>query len=253
MFFEGQKINHVRDMIMATNDEARKRALGWFMRTQCNVVTRLVLHTDSILPLQRADFVNLFRAVAGRPVTVRLLDPPLHEFLPRSGSRQAHAMAERLGVPLAAVESRNVVGFSANSSQLCFTKTGLAELIESNPMLGHRGCRLGVTMPAVTEMQARALIEAACIVATEPDSPMPRLEIMIPLVSHTTELVNQTTLIHKVPKKQKQVEKCEFRFILPVQIAAQVFDEKKTVVQYKVGTMIETPRGAIIAGEWRGF
>jgi pyruvate,orthophosphate dikinase len=189
MFFEPERIGAVRQMIMA-NDEAGRRA----------ALARL-------LPFQRQDFLELFRIMAGLPVTIRLLDPPLHEFLPHAEAELIE-VAAALGTDVAAMRDR------------------LAELAEANPMLGHRGCRLGVTYPEIYEMQARAIFEGALAAAAEVgEAPVP--EIMIPLVGMRREL--EIT--------RAQVER----------VAEAVFAEQGKRIEYIVGTMIELPRAAITA------
>jgi len=190
MFFGEGKIGPMREMIVAENEAERRTALA------------------KLLPLQREDFAGLFRAMGSRPVTIRTIDPPLHEFLPQDPAGQEE-LARATGRTLAQVQAR------------------IAELVESNPMLGNRGCRLGISYPEITEMQARAIFEAACEVAAEGVKPQP--EVMIPLVGHWKELANQAKLVHEV--------------------AARVFAERKRKVKYSVGTMIEVPRGALTAGE----
>ena len=189
MFFDPARISAVRQMIMASDEHGRRAALA------------------KLLPYQRQDFIDLFRIMAGLPVTIRLLDPPLHEFLPHADS-ELEELAEATGTDLSAMRRR------------------AAELAEANPMLGHRGCRLGVTFPEIYEMQARAIFEGAIAVAKELGrAPVP--EIMIPLVGMKREL--QVT--------RAQVDK----------IAAEVFAETGTRIEYVVGTMIELPRAAITA------
>jgi pyruvate,orthophosphate dikinase len=190
MFFGEGKIGPMREMIVAENEAERRTALA------------------KLLPLQREDFAGLFRAMGSRPVTIRTIDPPLHEFLPQDPAGQEE-LAHATGRTLAQVQAR------------------IAELVESNPMLGNRGCRLGISYPEITEMQARAIFEAACEVAAEGVKPQP--EVMIPLVGHRKELANQAKLDHEV--------------------AVRVFAERKRKVKYSVGTMIEVPRGALTAGE----
>jgi pyruvate,orthophosphate dikinase len=176
-------------MIMASDEAGRRVALG------------------KLLPFQRQDFLDLFRIMAGLPVTIRLLDPPLHEFLPHAEAELAE-VAVALGTDLAAMHRR------------------MDELAESNPMLGHRGCRLGITYPEIYEMQARAIFEGAIAVAKELGSaPVP--EIMIPLVGMKRELEITRALVDKV--------------------AAEVFAETGMTIEYTVGTMIELPRAAITA------
>jgi len=190
MFFEGERIKAMREMIVAGNLEGRKNALA------------------KLLPFQREDFRGLFKEMKGLPVTIRLLDPPLHEFLPKTQEEIKEIAKE--------------------------TKTSLAklhEIIESlhefNPMLGHRGCRLGITYPEITEMQTRAIIEAACELKKQGDAVNP--EIMIPLVGNVKEFSNQKKIVQ--------------------QTAEQVMVEKKVKLTFKIGTMIEVPRGAITADE----
>ncbi|MFL5329544.1 MAG: pyruvate, phosphate dikinase [Gemmataceae bacterium] len=188
MFFD--HILEMREMILAETKEAREAALA------------------KMLPFQRADFAGLFRAMAGRPVTIRLLDPPLHEFLPHGHSEQ-NELAARLGIQPSVIARR------------------VAELEELNPMLGHRGCRLGVVYPEITAMQARAIFEAAIEVKRSGVAVMP--EVMIPLVGFAKEFTNQD----KIVREQ----------------AAKVFAEKGDQVEYLVGTMIELPRACVAAGE----
>jgi pyruvate,orthophosphate dikinase len=189
MFFDATRIFAVRQMIMANDERGRRAALA------------------KLLPFQRQDFIDLFRIMAGLPVTIRLLDPPLHEFLPHTDAELGD-LAEALGSDLNSMRRR------------------VAELAEANPMLGHRGCRLGVTYPEIYEMQARAIFEGAIAVAKELGrAPVP--EIMIPLVGVKREL--EVT--------RAQVDK----------IAAEVFAETGTTLEYTVGTMIELPRAAITA------
>ena len=190
MFFEGEKIKAMREMILAEDAEGRRKAL------------------QKILPYQQADFKGIFKAMEGCPVTVRLLDPPLHEFVPHDLKGQQE-MADTMGVSLQYIQQR------------------VESLCEHNPMLGHRGCRLVVTYPEITEMQARAIIEAACNLKLRGLDPRP--EIMVPLVGTVKELKQQAEIINRV--------------------AAMVFEEKGVKVDYKVGTMIEIPRGALTADE----
>jgi pyruvate,orthophosphate dikinase len=190
MFFGEGKIGPMREMIVAETTEARRAALA------------------RLLPLQRADFDGIFTAMAPRPVTIRTIDPPLHEFLPQDEAGQA-ALARATGRTLAQIRGR------------------VAELHESNPMLGHRGCRLGITYPEITEMQARAIFEAACDVSARGLTVHP--EVMIPLVGSRAELEDQAAVVRRV--------------------AEEVFREKGRRVKYLVGTMIEIPRGALTAAE----
>jgi pyruvate,orthophosphate dikinase len=180
----------MREMIVAETIEERRAALA------------------KLLPLQREDFAGIFRAMGPRPVVIRTLDPPLHEFLPHDEKGVA-ALASATGKSEAKVRAR------------------IEELRESNPMLGHRGCRLGITYPEITEMQARAIFEAACDVAAEGVNVHP--EVMIPLVGAKKELAHQEKIVR--------------------QAAAEVFGERGRKVKHAVGTMIEVPRGALRAGE----
>ncbi|MCS7167323.1 MAG: pyruvate, phosphate dikinase [Gemmatales bacterium] len=188
MFFEGDRIDAMREMILAETTEDRRKALA------------------KLLPYQRSDFEGIFRVMQGRPVTIRTLDPPLHEFLPHTPEEQAQ-LAKKLSVPLEKIQRR------------------VRELHEFNPMLGHRGCRLGITYPEITEMQCRAIFEAACKVKKEGIPVEP--EIMIPLVGYPRELQEQAKIVH--------------------QVAQQVFEEQGVRVDYKVGTMIEVPRACVVA------
>lgn len=189
MFFDPARIGAVRQMIMSESEGGRRDALA------------------KLLPFQRADFTELFRIMAGMPVTIRLLDPPLHEFLPHREEELAE-VAEHLGADLATMKRR------------------AADLSEANPMLGHRGCRLGVTYPEIYEMQARAIFEAAVAIAKETGkAPVP--EIMIPLVAAKKELELTRAQVDKVAK--------------------EVFAETGTAIEYLVGTMIELPRACLTA------
>ncbi len=156
MFFEGDRISIVREMIMADNEKERRRALA------------------KLLPLQKSDFVGIFKAMKDLPVTIRLLDPPLHEFLPHT-SKEMKEMASKLGVSEGIINSK------------------VEKLKEFNPMLGHRGCRLGITFPEITEMQAQAILEAALELKQEGIDVIP--EIMIPLVGTVEEFINQKKVI----------------------------------------------------------
>ncbi len=188
MFFDD--IDDFREMILASDQEGRENAL------------------KQLLPYQREDFEGLFRAMAGKPVTIRLLDPPLHEFVPHEPEGQA-TMAKKIGITPEAVARR------------------VEELKEFNPMLGHRGCRLGITYPEITRMQARAIFEAACKVQSEGIKVLP--EVMVPLAGFATEYQNQATIIREM--------------------ASKVFAEQKIEVNYQVGTMVELPRAAICADQ----
>ena len=190
MFFEGERIKAMREMILAADVDGRKKAL------------------DKLLPYQREDFEGIFEAMAGYGVTVRLLDPPLHEFVPHQQATQKELAAE-MGVAIDVIRSK------------------VAELEEFNPMLGHRGCRLGNTYPEITEMQARAIIEAALNLKAKGVDARP--EIMVPLVGTVKELKLQADIINETAEK--------------------VFEERGTRIDYKVGTMIEVPRAALTAGE----
>ena len=191
MFFEAGRISAVREMILADNEAGRRAAL------------------DKLLPEQRADFKAIFEVMAGLPCTIRLLDPPLHEFLPH-GDAEFEELANATGVGIDHLKRR------------------AGELHEFNPMLGHRGCRLGITFPEIYAMQARAIFEAACEVAkASGEAPVP--EIMIPLVATKREL----ELLRAVVDGE----------------AAKVFEEQGASVEYLVGTMIELPRAALMAGE----
>ena len=190
MFFEGDRIDAVREMILAEKKEDRLKALA------------------KLLPYQREDFIGIFKALKGLPATIRLLDPPLHEFLPHDHTQQ-NSLADKMGISADKVTKR------------------VHELHEFNPMLGHRGCRLGISYPEISEMQARAVFEAAAEVQKKGIKVRP--EIMIPLAGFQKELKLQIELIHRV--------------------AAEVAKEKKTKFDYLVGTMIEVPRAALIADE----
>ena len=189
MFFNPERISAVRQMILASDERGRRAALA------------------KLLPFQRNDFRDLFRIMAGLPVTIRLLDPPLHEFLPH-GEAELEEVAEAVGAEVEAIRRRAV------------------ELAEANPMLGHRGCRLGVTFPEIYEMQARAIFEGAIAAGKESGAP-PVPEIMIPLVGTKRELEITRAQVDKVAK--------------------EVFGETGTTLEYTVGTMIELPRAAIVA------
>jgi pyruvate, orthophosphate dikinase len=198
MFFAEDRIPHMRAMIMAGTEKDRRMALR------------------KLLPMQRSDFVGIFRAMDGYPVTIRTLDPPLHEFLPRR---------EDLMVEIAVLEATKPR--SPKLRELRTLLRRVEELHEFNPMLGHRGCRLGITYPEITEMQARAIFEAACIVAKDGVKVHP--EVMIPLVGTLKETANQKEII--------------------VRVAEEVFAQKEMRVDYLVGTMIELPRAALVADE----
>jgi pyruvate,orthophosphate dikinase len=190
MFFEGDRIDAMREMILARKADDRQKALA------------------KLLPYQKADFVGIFKALNGKPATIRLLDPPLHEFLPHDHAAQT-ALADKMRVSIDEIARR------------------VHELHEQNPMLGHRGCRLGISYPEVTEMQARAIFEAAAEVQKGGTKVFP--EVMIPLVGFEKELGNQVEIVRRV--------------------AELVQAEKKVKLNYLVGTMIEVPRGALTADE----
>ncbi len=190
MFFEADRIKAVREMILAETREERQRAL------------------EKILPMQKKDFIEIFKVMEGLPVTIRLLDPPLHEFLPHS-DEELEELSREMGVPVERLKAKNKA------------------LHEFNPMLGHRGCRLGITFPEIYEMQARAIMEAACELASQGIKIIP--EIMIPLIAHVNELKLMRELVERV--------------------AEEVQAKYKTRVRYTVGTMIELPRAAITSDE----
>jgi pyruvate,orthophosphate dikinase len=190
MFFEGNRIDAMREMILAETLEERKKALA------------------KLLPYQKQDFVGIFKALKGFPATIRLLDPPLHEFLPHEEQAQAD-LAAKMGVPVEKIKQR------------------VKELHEFNPMLGFRGCRLGIVYPEISEMQARAIFEAAAEVQKQGIKVRP--EVMIPLVGFKKELDLQVAVVHRV--------------------AQEVMKEQNVKLNYLVGTMIEVPRGALTADE----
>jgi len=190
MFFEGDRIDAMREMILADTTADREAALA------------------KLLPYQRADFYGIFKALKGLPATIRFLDPPLHEFLPNSAESQLD-LAKKLGIPVEKIINR------------------VHELHEFNPMLGFRGCRLGIKYPEITAMQARAVFEAAADATKDGFKAKP--EVMIPLVGFKRELDLQVAIVHDVAKK--------------------VQAEKKIKLTYSVGTMIEIPRGALTADE----
>jgi pyruvate,orthophosphate dikinase len=193
MFFEGDRIDAMREMILANNEADRRKALA------------------KLLPYQRADFAGIFKALKGLPATIRLLDPPLHEFLPHTKEQQLD-LAKKLNIKCEYIQQR------------------VAQLHEFNPMLGHRGCRLGIAYPEITEMQARAIFEAAADVAKKGIKVKP--EVMIPLVGFAKELQLQVEVVHAAAKA--------------------VMTEKKIKFDYLVGTMIEVPRGALTADDIAG-
>ena len=188
MFFEDKKIIAMREMILSETSEGREKALA------------------KLLPYQKADFKGILEAMDGLPVNIRLLDPPLHEFVPHDLAGQ-ETMAKEMGVSLETIQRR------VNS------------LAENNPMLGHRGCRLGITFPEITAMQTRAILSAACELKKEGKNPMP--EIMVPLIGILYELKQQKAIIQKTAK--------------------EVFEEYGVEVEFEIGTMIEIPRAALTA------
>jgi pyruvate,orthophosphate dikinase len=190
MFFEGDRIDAMREMILADDLASRKKALA------------------KLLPYQRDDFAGIFRALKGYPATIRFLDPPLHEFLPHTPEQQAD-LSKKSGISVAKIQQR------------------VSQLHEFNPMLGLRGCRLGIDFPEISEMQARAVFEASAIV--QKDGIKVKSEIMIPLVGFKKELDLQLEIVHRVAK--------------------EVEAERKVKLDYLVGTMIEIPRGALTADE----
>jgi len=190
MFFDPERILHVREMILARNDEDRRAAIM------------------KLLPYQKEDFLGIFKAMAGKPVTVRLLDPPLHEFITLNDN-QIRDLSKRLGMSDESIRAK------------------IEQLHELNPMLGHRGCRLGITYPEITEMQARALFEAAAELAQKKVEVLP--EIMVPLIGHPKEFLNQAKIIREV--------------------AEETLKKYKVKVKYLVGTMIEVPRACLVADE----
>ncbi len=190
MFFGGDRIDAVREMILSDDEAGRRRALA------------------KLLPMQRGDFVGIFKVMKDRPVTIRTLDPPLHEFLPHT-DKEIDQLSAKSGIPREKILQR------------------MSRMHEFNPMLGHRGCRLGIVYPEITEMQARAIFQAACIVKKENIDIHP--EIMIPLVGYSAELLQQEKIVRRV--------------------ADEVFAEYGVKVKYLVGTMIELPRAAVTADE----
>jgi pyruvate,orthophosphate dikinase len=188
MFFEGERIKAMREMILAKEETERRKAL------------------NKLLPFQREDFEGILEAMAGFGVTIRLLDPPLHEFVPHEPENQK-IMADEMGISVEKIQAL------------------VEDLHEFNPMLGHRGCRLGITYPEITEMQARAILEAAVNLKKKGIDARP--EIMVPLIGTVAEFKNQAAIIRSVAEK--------------------VFEEKGARCDYQVGTMIEIPRAALTA------
>jgi pyruvate,orthophosphate dikinase len=198
MFFAEDRIRHMQAMIMTNNEKDRRKALA------------------KLLPMQRQDFAGLFRAMEGLPVIIRLLDPPLHEFLPKR---------EELMVEVALLKQKSPRSPKLKEKEKILAR--VEQLHELNPMLGLRGCRLGILYPEISEMQARAIFEAAVKVAKEGKKVIP--EIMIPLVSSQKELAIQKEIVDRV--------------------AGEVFAKAGKKVEYMVGTMIEVPRAALVADE----
>ncbi|MBI3476260.1 MAG: pyruvate, phosphate dikinase [Acidobacteria bacterium] len=215
MFFGEQKIPHMRAMILANSEKDRRVAL------------------KKLLPLQRNDFIGVFRAMDGFPVTIRTLDPPLHEFLPRREDLMvdiatlSHTDTKQKKVLVGKYKDYGAKAVGDLKKLLPTLLSRVEQLHEFNPMLGHRGCRLGITYPEITEMQARAIFEAAVAVAKDGVKVFP--EVMIPLVATLKEMANQAAIVNRVAK--------------------EVFAEKERTVEYLVGTMIELPRAALVAGE----
>ena len=215
MFFGEEKIPHMRAMILADNEKDRRAAL------------------KKLLPMQRADFAGVFKAMDGLPVTIRTLDPPLHEFLPRREDLMvdiatfANVDAKQKKSLVAKYKDYGAKAVGDLKKLLPRLLARVEQLHEFNPMLGHRGCRLGITYPEITEMQARAIFEAAVDVAKKGVKILP--EVMIPLVATVKEMANQGAIVRRV--------------------AEEVFKEKGTKIDYMVGTMIELPRAALVADE----
>jgi pyruvate,orthophosphate dikinase len=215
MFFGEEKIPYMRAMILADNEKDRRVAL------------------KKLLPMQRKDFDGVFRAMHGLPVTIRTLDPPLHEFLPRREELMVdiatlqHADAKEKKLLVSKYRDYGAKAVGDLKKILPPLLSRVEQLHEVNPMLGHRGCRLGITYPEITEMQARAIFEAAVAVAKDGIKVYP--EVMIPLVATVNEMANQAAIVNRVAK--------------------EVFKEKGRTVEYLVGTMIELPRAALVAGE----
>src|SRR6202034_724251 len=211
MFFAEDRLPFVQAMILASDEKSRRKAL------------------QKLLPMQRSDFAGLFKAMDGFPVVIRTLDPPLHEFLPK----RENLMVDCALLPYADAKTKKQ--FSEQYSipvkdlkkELPELLHRVEELHEFNPMLGHRGCRLGITYPEITEMQARAIFEAAVLVAKKGIKVLP--EVMIPLVATLKEMANQGAIVRRV--------------------AEEVFKEKGMKIEYMVGTMIELPRAALVAGD----
>jgi pyruvate,orthophosphate dikinase len=215
MFFAEDRIPHMQAMILANNEKDRRLAL------------------KKLLPMQRSDFIGVFRAMDGFAVTIRLLDPPLHEFLPRREDLMVdiavlpHATAKEKKEMVEKYGRFGAKGAGDLKKVLPTLLRRVEQLHEFNPMLGHRGCRLGITYPEISEMQARAIFEAAVAVAKDGVKVYP--EVMIPLTATLKEMANQAAIVHRVAK--------------------EVFKEKERKVEYMVGTMIELPRAALVADE----
>ncbi len=215
MFFGEEKIPHMRAMILADNEKDRRTAL------------------KKLLPMQRADFAGVFKAMDGLPVTIRTLDPPLHEFLPRREDLMVDIAllssysAKQKKELVSKYKDYGVKGVGDLKKALPPLLARVEQLHEFNPMLGHRGCRLGITYPEITEMQARAIFEAAVDCTKKGIKVLP--EVMIPLVATVKEMANQSAIVRRV--------------------AEEVFKEKGMKVEYMVGTMIELPRAALVADE----
>jgi pyruvate,orthophosphate dikinase len=252
MFFGEKKIPHMRAMILAQEEPYIEPALKEYNRdkgtrlsfkelepsVQADVKQRAqklarLAALKKLLPLQREDFVGLFRAMEGLPVTIRLLDPPLHEFLPKREKLMVdiatlpHADAKGKKELLQEYHEYGAKAVGDLKKLLPALLRRVEELHEFNPMLGHRGCRLGITYPEITEMQSRAIFEAA--VAVEKEGVKTHAEVMIPLISTVKEMSNQAAIVRRV--------------------AEEVFEEKGRHVHYLVGTMIELPRAALVADE----
>ncbi|HBC47441.1 MAG TPA: pyruvate, phosphate dikinase, partial [candidate division Zixibacteria bacterium] len=200
MFFAQDRIPIVQEMILSSDEVARREAL------------------DKLMPFQKDDFKGIFEAMDGRPVTIRTIDPPLHEFLP-----DRNLVIEEIE----ALKEKDAWEDEIKAKEKILAR--IDELKEFNPMLGHRGCRLGITFPEITEMQARAIFSAACEVARGRKAKAPVVEVMIPLVGVVSELRNQKEIV--------------------IRVAEEVMKKYKVEIQYMVGTMIEVPRGALTADE----
>ena len=224
MFFEGNRIESMRQMIISAGEYSKFKAelkkleeskspedkIAELKAKYAKQIAQFEGALAKLLPMQRGDFYGIFKALKGFPATIRFLDPPLHEFLPHNDNPKGQQdVADAMGVPVDVIKQR------------------VGELHEFNPMLGFRGCRLGIVYPEITRMQARAVFEAAAQAQKEGLKPKP--EVMIPLVGFKKELDLQVEIVHEVAK--------------------QVMAEKKVKFAYSVGTMIEVPRGALTADE----